>query len=94
MHSGKRGVSGECNAVEFVHSEEGITLPKREGKFVLYSIEYKRGRAKVSDEDRMQLTAQVICLEEMFLTEIPVAYLIYGETRRRERAEIARSAEG
>ncbi len=83
------GISGECDVVEFVRAEEGIYLPGREGKYILYPIEYKRGRAKVTDEDRMQLTAQAICLEEMFLTEIPQAYLFYGETRRRECVEIS-----
>lgn len=88
IHSRILGVSGECDVVEFVRADEGISLPGREGKYILYPIEYKRGRSKVTDEDRMQLTAQVICLEEMFLTEIPKAYLFYGETRRRECVEI------
>lgn len=88
VHSRALGISGECDVVEFVQAEEGISLPGREGKYILYPIEYKRGRAKVTDEDRMQLTAQAICLEEMFLTEIPQAYLFYGETRRRECVEI------
>ena len=89
VHSRTLGISGECDVVEFVRAEEGISLPGREGKYILYPIEYKRGRAKVTDEDRMQLTAQAICLEEMFLTEIPQAYLFYGETRRRECVEIS-----
>ena len=88
VHSRALGISGECDVVEFVRAEEGISLPGREEKYILYPIEYKRGRAKVTDEDRMQLTAQAICLEEMFLTEIPQAYLFYGETRRRECVEI------
>ncbi|MCX4272087.1 MAG: CRISPR-associated protein Cas4 [Acetatifactor sp.] len=82
------GISGECDVVEFVRAEDGISLPGREGKYILYPIEYKRGKTKISDEDRMQLTAQALCLEEMFLTEIPQAYLFYGETRRRECVEI------
>lgn len=88
IHSRTLGVSGECDVVEFVRNDEGITLPKRKGKYILYPVEYKRGKTKITDEDRLQLTAQVICLEEMFLTEIPKAYLFYGETRRRECVEI------
>lgn len=88
IHSRTLGVSGECDVVEFVQDEKGITLSNREGKYVLYPVEYKRGKTKITDEDRMQLTAQVICLEEIFLTTIPEAYLFYGETRRRERVEI------
>lgn len=94
IHSRILGVSGECDVVEFVRADEGISLPGREGKYILYPIEYKRGRSKVTDEDRMQLTAQVICLEEMFLTEIPKAYLFYGETRRRECVEITDALRG
>lgn len=89
VHSRSLGISGECDVVEFVRADTGITLPGREGKYILYPIEYKRGRTKITDEDRMQLTAQAICLEEMFLTEIPQAYLFYGETRRREVVEIS-----
>lgn len=113
VHSRALGISGECDVVEFVRSEEGIYLPGRRerygnahsstdqgnipvgdgdiregGKYILYPVEYKRGKSKITDEDRMQLTAQVFCLEEMFLTEIPQAYLFYGETRRRECVEI------
>lgn len=85
------GISGTCDVVEFVRAEEGISLPGQMGKYILYPVEYKRGKTKISDEDRMQLTAQVFCLEEMFLTEIPQAYLFYGETRRRECVEITKA---
>lgn len=88
IHSRTLGISGECDVVEFVRSDNGITLPGREGRYCLYPIEYKRGKSKATDEDRMQLTAQTICLEEMFFTEIPQACLFYGETRRRECVEI------
>lgn len=77
----------------FLRDEQGDMLARvsdmREDEtYILYPVEYKRGKSKITDEDRMQLTAQVICLEEMFLTEIPQAYLFYGETRRRECVEI------
>lgn len=89
IHSRVLGISGECDVVEFVQTDAGITLPGRAGQYILYPIEYKRGKPKITDEDRMQLTAQTLCLEEMFLTEIPQAYLFYGETRRRETVEIS-----
>ena len=38
----------------------------------------------MTEEDKLQLTAQAICLEEMFSTTIPEGALFYGETRRRE----------
>ncbi len=49
-----------------------------------YPVEYKRGSAKETPEDAMQLCAQAICLEEMLCCEIPEGALFYGETRRRE----------
>ena len=91
IHSRTLGISGECDVVEFVRrdtADMGITLPGREGLYVVRPVEYKRGRSKLTDEDRVQLAAQVMCLEEMFLTEIPEACLFYGETRRREHVEI------
>lgn len=88
VHSRMLGISGECDVVEFIRAEGGILLPGREGLYTVHPVEYKRGRSKPTDEDRMQLTAQTICLEEMFVTEIPKAYLFYGETRRRECVEI------
>ena len=36
----------------------------------------------------MQLTAQTMCLEEMFSTDIPEGAIFYGETRRRECIKI------
>ena len=65
IHSRTLGISGACDVVEFVRAEGGISLPGREGKYILYPIEYKRGRPKVTDEDRMQLTAQTICGVDM-----------------------------
>lgn len=88
IHSKILGISGNCDIVEFQKDENGVFLPKRNDSYTLFPVEYKRGKPKISEEDRMQLTAQVICLEEMFVTKIPEAYLYYGEIRRREKVEI------
>lgn len=88
IHSRRLGISGNCDIVEFHKDEQGVFLPERNDKYSLFPIEYKRGKPKITDEDKMQLTAQVMCLEEMFVTQIPEAYLYYGEIRRRERVEI------
>lgn len=44
-------------------------------------------KPKESDEDKLQLAAQAMCLEEMFSTEITEGAIFYGETRRREPVE-------
>lgn len=46
-------------------------------------VEYKRGRPKRDDSDRVQLCAQALCLEEMCGTHIAEGALYYGRTRRR-----------
>ena len=47
-------------------------------------MEYKRGRPKKNDADRIQLCAQALCLEEMLHIAVPDGALFYGKTRRRE----------
>ncbi len=88
VHSREIGISGECDIVEFHKSEEGIRLHGREGSYKVVPVEYKRGKPKVSNADRLQLAAQALCLEEMLCCHIPIGYLFYGETRHRERVEI------
>ena len=85
--SREMGASGECDAVEFYREEDGINLNGHRGLFKIYPVEYKKGRPKLTEEDELQLTAQAMCLEEMFSTEIPECALFYGETRRREKIE-------
>lgn len=86
--SREMGVSGECDVVEFHKCEDGVKLHGHRGLFSVYPIEYKKGKPKVTEEDRLQLAAQALCLEEMFSTEISEGALFYGETRRREVVEI------
>lgn len=86
--SRKLGISGECDLVEFHKSEEGIRLHGHRGVYTVYPVEYKKGKPKLSEEDKLQLAAQTMCLEEMFCTEIPEGAIFYGETRRRETVAI------
>ena len=78
------GISGECDVVEFHKCEEGISLFGHRGLYSVFPVEYKKGKPKVSEEDKLQLTAQAMCLEEMFFTEIREGAIFYGETKRRE----------
>ena len=81
--SSQLGLSGQCDVVEFHQRDDGISLQGYEGKWLPVPVEYKHGTEKEGREDEVQLCAQALCLEEMFLTEIPKGYLYYGETRRR-----------
>lgn len=84
------GISGECDVVEFHKSEDGVRLHGHRGLYEVYPIEYKKGSPKKTEEDILQLTAQAMCLEEMFSTTIPQGAIFYGETRRREIIEITK----
>lgn len=84
------GVSGECDLVEFQRSEDGIRLHGHRGLYLVYPVEYKKGKPKSSEEDRLQLVAQALCLEEMFSTEILEGAIFYGETKRREIVEMTK----
>lgn len=81
------GLYGICDAIELLPSdnqEDAITHPKYAGFWKPYPVEYKRGHRKPDERDAVQLTAQVICLEEMYGIHIPEAALFYNETRHRE----------
>lgn len=81
------GISGECDVVEFHKCEDGIKLYGHRGLYSVYPVEYKKGKPKLTEEDKLQLTAQALCLEEMFSTEIPEGAIFYGETRWRDVVE-------
>ena len=78
------GGSGECDIVEFRKCEDGVKLHGHRGFYSIYPVEYKKGKPKHSEEDILQLTAQAMCLEEMFSTTVSEGAIFYGETRRRE----------
>lgn len=51
-------------------------------------VEYKHGRSKVNDADRLQLCAQAMALEEMLVCEVPEGEIFYEETRQREHVSL------
>lgn len=81
-------LAGNCDVVEFRRCETGIRLRGREGRWQVCPVEYKHGRAKTEDADRLQLCAQAMALEEMLVCRIGRADLFYRETRRREQVEL------
>lgn len=97
IRSLRLGLAGVADVVEF-HPVEGdrsapasagdfdalgVKLPGIRGKWRPFPVEYKRGRPKKDDADRVQLCAQALCLEEMLGVAVPNGALFYGETRRR-----------
>lgn len=79
------GISGQCDVVEFHAGEGGVPLAGRQGLWQPTPVEYKRGKPKENDADRLQLCAQAMCLEEMLCCpEIQRGFLYYKEIGRRE----------
>jgi CRISPR-associated exonuclease Cas4 len=74
------GLIGQADVVEFYQEASGGWQP--------YPVEYKRGRAKPGDWDRVQLCAQAVCLEEMLGVAVPLGAIYYDQPRKRERVEI------
>lgn len=75
IRSLRLGLAGRADIVEFHLQEDNSWLP--------LPVEYKRGRPKKDDTDRVQLCAQAMCLEEMLGCCIPEGALYYGQTKRR-----------
>lgn len=73
------GLVGQADVVEFHLTDKvaGIWTP--------YPVEYKRGKPKKDNIDKVQLCAQALCLEEMYHTRVPEGALFYGKTRRRQK---------
>lgn len=76
LRSLKLGLIGKADMVEFYRTDNGKWTP--------FPVEYKRGKPKMDDCDRIQLCAQAICLEEMLDNGIQKGALFYGRTRRRQ----------
>lgn len=72
------GLVGQADVVEFHKTE------KEPGSWVPFPVEYKRGKPKKDNSDKVQLCAQALCLEEMYRTTVQEGALFYGKTRRRQ----------
>ena len=76
LRSLELGLNGKADVVEF-HNSPGSK------KRLPFPVEYKRGKPKPDDRDKVQLCAQALCLEEMLKVDVPNGALFYGKTRHR-----------
>ncbi|MDY6825225.1 MAG: CRISPR-associated protein Cas4 [Thermodesulfobacteriota bacterium] len=92
------GVVGKADVVEFhltgadqvkiLDAELAKKHGNGKGEYWLpFPVEYKRGKPKKDNCDRVQLCAQAICLEEMTGMEILKGALFYGKNRRRQAVD-------
>lgn len=85
LRSLRLGLTGKADVVEFHLSSDGLLSgSKSKAEWRPFPVEYKRGKPKKDNCDKVQLCAQALCLEEMLNTEIPEGALFYGKTRRRQ----------
>lgn len=84
VRSQRLRITGECDMVELHRDPGGVPIRGRDGLWRLYPVEYKHGKPVGKEADELQLCAQAMCLEEMFVTDIPKGALFYGDTRHRE----------
>lgn len=79
IHSYRLGITGRCDVVEFRDLKNGEEV---------MPVEFKSGEPKEDISDKVQLCAQVFCLEEMLNTKIIHGAFFYGKIRRRVVVEI------
>lgn len=103
--SRRLGLSGVADVVEFHPAQDetetvaeraaaSVAIAGRAGRWRPFPVEYKRGRPKKHDADKVQLCAQAMCLEEMLATFIERGALFYGQTRRRQDVTFDASLRG
>ncbi len=81
------GLYGRLDMLEVVKvsdQPESANFLDLSGTWELHPVEFKRGKPKKHDADRVQVCAQALCLEEMTGGTIESGSLFYGEIRRRE----------
>ncbi|REJ86640.1 MAG: CRISPR-associated protein Cas4 [Planctomycetota bacterium] len=94
LHSFELGLSGQADVVLWEPpstAAEGGTMVQRLRaatadelqRWTITPVEYKRGKPKSNDCDRVQLCAQAMCLEEMLGVSVRRGQLFYGQKRRR-----------
>ncbi|MFH1673005.1 MAG: CRISPR-associated protein Cas4 [Pseudomonadota bacterium] len=81
VRSLRLGLIGKADVVEFHRKSDS----QKAGSlaWVPFPVEYKRGKPKKDNCDKVQLCAQALCLEEMLGIEVPSGALFYGKRRRR-----------
>ena len=79
---------GICDVLELTKSPDGVPIHGEAGLYQAAPVEYKHGRTKATDEDRVQLCAQAMAVEEMLACEVPIAHIFYAAQRRREDVEM------
>lgn len=82
LRSLRLGLVGNADIVEFERDGDNVAEGGTERGMRVTPVEYKRGRPKKDDSDRVQLCAQALCLEEMLNVSVAAGEIFYGQKRR------------
>ena len=76
---------GICDSLEFIDDPNGAYIDFLDGIYKIQPVEYKHGKSRDEIEYNLQLTAQTMCLEEMYQTHIESGFVYYiGQKDRRQ----------
>ncbi len=83
LRSLEMGLFGVADSVEFYAHQEGFKIQGLPGKWEVVPVEYKHGKVRDELEYEVQLSGQVVCLEEMLGINIRRGFIYYAGDRRR-----------
>lgn len=78
---------GVADCVEFIENPKGAYIAEMKKNCDICVVEYKSGKPGgegIRDSDKLQLAAQMLCVEEMFGV-VPTGFVYYGKIKRRVR---------
>jgi CRISPR-associated exonuclease Cas4 len=79
LRSLRLGLIAKADVVEFHRKAD----QDKNVQWLPFPVEYKHGKPKQDNSDKVQLCAQAMCLEEMMDLHIPEGAIFYGRIRRR-----------
>jgi len=79
----ERSLSIKSEQLRLIGRADVVEFHKQDDKWIPFPVEYKRGKPKQGLEDKIQLCAQAICLEESLNCNIQKGALFYGQEKRR-----------
>lgn len=75
LYSREDNLIGKSDKVEFILNKNGTYINAFENSYDIVPIEYKRSFKEYDISSKLQLCGQVLCLEKMYNTHIPIGYI-------------------
>lgn len=91
VYSNNLSLMGVCDLVEFESDFNGVRVPYCDYRVKVSPVEYKRGKIRKANDQIAQVTAQAMCLEEMYDCRIDTGYIYYTESGERLEIDISRT---